>query len=243
MKRKCIRKIRSQRCRIRTADLCTLDLGTFVSFALLSLSHCCLFRTVGIRTGFALVSFALLSFALLSGYLCNGGGGGGGGMTKTVHRGQIQENVSPYRGFSKPKFFTQGELKDEVWYCFVEKFTTAALPALLTVRFDFVVTVFAVKKIDEDTVKCPWFASFEGASREDSSSSFNLGQLAKRTLRQKGWIWRGRSTTNPAQRSTTEGATNFIWSHQQESHSQIDLYVLYCCVLFSGGGGGGGWKG
>ena len=32
-------------------------------------SHCCLFRTVGIRTsGFALVSFALLSFALLSGY-------------------------------------------------------------------------------------------------------------------------------------------------------------------------------
>ena len=37
--------------------------------ALLSHSHCCLFRTVGIRTsGFALVSFALLSFALLSGY-------------------------------------------------------------------------------------------------------------------------------------------------------------------------------
>ena len=40
-----------------------------LNFALLSHSHCCLFRTVGIRTsGFALVSFALLSFALLSGY-------------------------------------------------------------------------------------------------------------------------------------------------------------------------------
>ena len=40
-----------------------------LTFALLSHSHCCLFRTVGICTsGFALVSFALLSFALLSGY-------------------------------------------------------------------------------------------------------------------------------------------------------------------------------
>ena len=60
----------SHRCRIRTAGVRTL------TFALLSHSHCCLFRTVGIRTvnvgirtvGFALVSFALLSFALLSGY-------------------------------------------------------------------------------------------------------------------------------------------------------------------------------
>ena len=32
----------------------------------------------------------------------------------------------------------------------------------------------------EDIVDCPRFVAFEGASREDSSSSFNVGQLTKR---------------------------------------------------------------
>ena len=51
----------SHRCRIALLAFAHL------TFALLSHSHCCLFRTVGIRTvGFALVSFALLSFALLA---------------------------------------------------------------------------------------------------------------------------------------------------------------------------------
>ena len=42
--------------------------------------------------------------------------------------------------------------------------------------------MFVVGKIDEDklTVDCPQFAAFEGATREDSSSSFNPGQLTKR---------------------------------------------------------------
>ena len=40
--------------------------------------------------------------------------------------------------------------------------------------------MFRVEKIDEDTVDCPRFVAFKGASREDSSSSFNLGQLTKR---------------------------------------------------------------
>ena len=40
--------------------------------------------------------------------------------------------------------------------------------------------MFREGKIDEDTVDCPRFVAFNGASREDSSSSFNLGQLTKR---------------------------------------------------------------
>ena len=39
-------------------------------------------------------------------------------------------NVIPYGDFSRSKFLTQGELKEEVSYRFVEKFTAAALPAL-----------------------------------------------------------------------------------------------------------------
>ena len=44
-------------------------------------------------------------------------------------------------------------------------------------RLDTAVTIFDVGKIDEDTVECPQFVAFDGTSREDSSSSFNLGQL------------------------------------------------------------------
>ena len=40
--------------------------------------------------------------------------------------------------------------------------------------------MFREGKIDEETVDCPRFVAFKGASREDSSSSFNLGQLTKR---------------------------------------------------------------
>ena len=40
--------------------------------------------------------------------------------------------------------------------------------------------MFREGKIDEDTVDCPRFVAFKGASREHSSSSFNLGQLTKR---------------------------------------------------------------
>ena len=42
--------------------------------------------------------------------------------------------------------------------------------------------MFAAGKVGEDTVDCSQFVAFEGVSREDSSSSFNLGQLTKRIL-------------------------------------------------------------
>ena len=56
----------------------------------------------------------------------------------------------------------------------------SSLTGASTARFDFVVTMFRVENIDEDTVDCPRFVAFKGASREDSSSGFNLGQLTKR---------------------------------------------------------------
>ena len=40
--------------------------------------------------------------------------------------------------------------------------------------------MFREGKIDVDTVNCPRFVAFKGALRENSSSSFNLGQLTKR---------------------------------------------------------------
>ena len=40
--------------------------------------------------------------------------------------------------------------------------------------------MYAIGKTDEDTVNCPRFVAFEGASHENSSSTFNLGQLTKR---------------------------------------------------------------
>ena len=40
--------------------------------------------------------------------------------------------------------------------------------------------MFEVGKINKDTVNCPLFVAFESSSREDSSSSYNLGQLTKR---------------------------------------------------------------
>ena len=41
------------------------------------------------------------------------------------------------------------------------------------------VTMFAVGKIDEDS-RLSQVVAFEAASRKDSSSSFNLGQLTKK---------------------------------------------------------------
>ena len=57
----------------------------------------------------------------------------------------------------------------------------SSLTSASTARFDFVVTMFAVGKTDEDTVNCPRFVAYGGDSREDSSSTFNLGQLKKWT--------------------------------------------------------------
>ena len=89
-------------------------------------------------------------------------------------------NVIPYRDFSKSKFLTQGGAQRKSLILLHQEVYHSSITGASTARFDFVVTMFREGKIDEDTVDCPRFVAFKGASREHSSSSFNLGQLTKR---------------------------------------------------------------
>ena len=109
-----------------------------------------------------------------------GGGGGGGGFRLKPHiEVRFKWMWFPIGIFQSPNFSLREGSK--------KKFDTASsrgyrssLTGASTARFDFVVTMFWVGKIDEDTVDCPRFVAFKGASREDSPSSFNLGELTKR---------------------------------------------------------------
>ena len=58
----------------------------------------------------------------------------------------------------------------------------SSLTSVLTARFDFVVTMFAEGKIDTKipSIVCDLLPSKVLYISEDSSSSFNLGQLTKR---------------------------------------------------------------
>ena len=49
-----------------------------------------------------------------------------------------------------------------------------------TAGFDIMMTMVAEGKIKEDTIDCPQFVAFEGASHGDSFASFNLGQMTER---------------------------------------------------------------
>ena len=60
------------------------------------------------------------------------------------------------------------------------KLVYSSLTSALTARFDILMTMFALEKINEDPVNCPRFVGFDGALCEDSFSSFNQGQLTKR---------------------------------------------------------------
>ena len=48
--------------------------------------------------------------------------------------------------------------------------------------FDIVASMFGAGKIDEDTLDHPHFVAYKGASREDSSPQFIIGQLRKRII-------------------------------------------------------------
>ena len=112
----------------------------------------------------------------------------------------------------------------------------SSLTSASTARFDFVVTMLAVGKIDEDTVDCLRFVAFEGASSEDSSSSFNLEQLTKR-IHVESDIF-DEEEAQQAQRKDRRRQTPFNLESPIGSHSlEIDIYVRYCCC--SGWGGGG----
>ena len=73
--------------------------------------------------------------------------------------------------------------------------------------------MFAVEKIGEDTVSCPRFVAYEGALREDSSSSFNLGQMAKRIHGESDEP--DEEEAQQAQCKIDDSGHHFIWSGQQ----------------------------
>ena len=145
-------------------------------------------------------------------------------------------NVIPYRDFSKSKFLPQGELKEEVWYCFVKRFTIVALPTLR---------------------QRVWLRSDDVQGRKDRRRYRRLSaicclqryltrrqllKLQSRTADEKNpWrkreIWRGKSTTSPAQRSTKTGAILFGVAHWVHIHLKL---TSMCGINVVGGGGGGG---
>ena len=87
--------------------------------------------------------------------------------------------------------------------------------------------MFREEKIDEDTVNCPRFVAFKGASREDSSSSFNLGQLTKRIHGESDEFDEEEARDKPSAKIDKD-RRHFIWSRQLGSHSlETDLYVRY----------------
>ena len=89
-------------------------------------------------------------------------------------------NVIPYRDFFKVQISHSGRAQRKSLILLRQEVYHSSITGASTARFDFVVTMFREGKIDEDTVDCPRFVAFKGASREHSSSSFNLGQLTKR---------------------------------------------------------------
>ena len=95
--------------------------------------------------------------------------------------------------------------------------------------------MFREGKIDEDTVDCPRFVAFKGASREDSSSSFNLGQLTKRIHGESDEF--DEEEARQAQRKDRRRWAPFYLE------SPIGFTFTWnrplCAVLMLGGGGGG----
>ena len=141
--------------------------------------------------------------------------------------------------FPKGIFKVQISHSKKKFESFVEKFSTAALQALWRRDFDITVTMFSVGKIGgEDTVDCPRFVAFEfeGASHEDSSSSFNIpvGQLTKS---ESDKIWRGRSTIR-VERSMMAGA--ILFGVAERIWFTFTWNRPLCVVLFFFFFGGGG---
>ena len=107
-----------------------------------------------------------------------------------------------------------------------------------TARFGFVVTMFREGKIDEDTVDCPRFVAFKGASREDSSSSFNLGQLTKRIHGESDKF--GEEEARQAQRKDRRRRAPFHLESRLANWVHIHLKPTSMCGI-NVVGGGGGW--
>ena len=100
--------------------------------------------------------------------------------------------------------------------------------------------MFRVGKIDEDTVDCPRFIAFKGASREDSSSSFNLGQLTKRIHGESDEF--DEEEARQAQRKDRRRRAPFYMESPIGFTFTWNRPLCAVLMLLGGGGGGGGNK-
>ena len=116
----------------------------------------------------------------------------------------------------------------------------SSLTSPSTARFDFVVTMFREGKIDEDTVDCPRFVAFKGASDEDSSSSFYLGQLTKRIHGESDEFDEEEARQAQRKDRTKTGAILFGVANWVHIHLKP---TSMCGINVVGGGGGGGREG
>ena len=116
-----------------------------------------------------------------------------------------------------------------------KKFDTA-----LSARFDIVVTVLVGGMIDEDTVKGPLFVAFKGASRDDSSASFNLVQLTKRIHGESDEFDKEQALHAQAQRSTTTAP--FYLESPTGLTFTCNRPLCAVLLLLGLGGGGGGYE-
>ena len=164
-------------------------------------------------------------------------GGGGGFRLKPHIEVRLKWMWFPM-GFFKVQISHSGRAQRRSLILLRQGVYHSSLTGASTARFDFVVTMFRVGKIDEDSVDCPRFVAFKGASREDSSSSFNLGQLTKRIHGESDEFDEEEARQAPAQRSTKTGAISFgvaNWVH-------IHLKPTSMCGINVVGGGGGCWN-
>ena len=157
--------------------------------------------------------------------------------TKTAHRGRIQVNVFPYRGF-KVQVSHLGRAQGRSLTPLCREVYKISLTRALTARFD-IVSIFCGRKYRP---RCCRFSTVCCLRR--NLTQRQLLKLQSRTAdkkypRRKRPIWRGRRTISPAKRSTTSGAI-LIWIRPYHSHSlESNLYVWCCCCCLGGGGGGG----
>ena len=98
--------------------------------------------------------------------------------------------------------------------------------------------MFREGKIDEDTVDCPRFVAFKDASREHSSSSFNLGQLTKRIHGESDEF--DEEEARQAQRKDRRRRAPFYLESPIGFTFTWNRPLCAVLMLLGGGGGGGG---
>ena len=100
--------------------------------------------------------------------------------------------------------------------------------------------MFREGKIDKDTVDCPRFVAFKGASREDSSSSFNLGQLTKRIHGESDEF--DEEEARQGQRKDRRRRAPFYLESPIGFTFTWNRPLCAVLMLLGGGGGGGVWS-